>query len=157
MTEQEQKACELQGEIFELSFYAFKCGSSFFIAKYMNSDFAKHLDRKDDNYNYIEPHKLMMLMAITYKSLNEKKGKIYPEPVLRWMGYIYRAYSIIKNKKSNKIYKLLKADELLSLYDSFHTYSIEYAVDRLEEIINEKKSNHLSDYEIFKMVMDKYL
>lgn len=146
--------CELQADLFALSSSRFSCGSSFFISRFMYSDLAKDLDNIDDPYNYISPNNMIDIMRKKYPSLNEKGGNKYPEQVLRWIGHIYRAYCIIKKQYSYKIYKLLKADKLLSLYDSFHTFSIDYCIERLDEIIQEEKpSNDENDYLIFKSIM----
>ena len=42
---------------------------------------------------------------------------------------------------------------MLSLYDSFHTFSAEYCVDRLEEIIKVNLTEEKDDYKIFKQVV----
>ncbi len=150
----EQKMCELQGEIFEESASYFTCGSSFFISRYMYSEIVKNLDNVNDSYNYISPINVMHRMEDLYPSLKSKGGVKYPKPVMRWIGYIYRAYSIIKKKESRTIYKLLKSEKLLSLYDSFHTFSAEYCVERLSEIIdNNHNYSFERDYEIFKEIM----
>ena len=65
------------------------------------------------------------------------------------MGYIYRAWCIIKNKKSSEIYRVMKADRMLSLYDVYHTFSPEYCVDALEELIKEEEEP-VDSYEFFK-------
>lgn len=152
MNYHEQMMCEMQADFFELSQTAFSCSSSFFIARYMYSDVAKDLDKVDDYYNYISPNNLVSILSRLYPSLNNEHGQKYPIKVLRWIGYIYRAFSIIKKIDSCRIYKSIKAEKMLSLYDSFHTFSVEYCINRLEEIINEKV-NEQDDYEIFKQVV----
>ena len=154
MNTHEQRMCELQGDLFELSSSRFSCGSSIFISRFMYSDLAKELDNIDDPYNFISPNNMISIMAEKYPSLNEKGGNKYPKEVLRWIGYIYRAYSIIKKQYSYKIYRLLKAEKLLPLYDSFHTFSPEYCVERLDEIIQQNNPSSIEDeYMIFKSIM----
>lgn len=153
MNEHEQRMCELQACVFEYSIDRFLCSSSFFIARFMNGMNAKELDDIDNSYNYYSPNYILDSLKRLYPSLNQKSGNKYPRAVLRWMGYIYRAWSIIKKRTSYEIYKLIKAERLLSLYDTFHTFSAEYCVERLEEIINETSLQSKSDYEIFKEVM----
>ena len=153
MNYSEQMMCERQADLFELSQTMFSCGSSFFIARYLYSDVAKDLDNVDDYYNYISPNNIVSILSRLYPSLNIERGQKYPVSVLRWMGYIYRAYNIIKKLSSHKIYKYIKAEQMLSLYDSFHTFSAEYCVDRLEEIIKVNMTEEKDDYKIFKQVV----
>lgn len=149
----EQRMCELQADIFENSTRRFNCSSSFFIARFMNSKYAKELDNTNDPYNYYSPNCVLDGLEGTYPSLKEYLGEKYPANVLRWIGYIYRAWSIIKKMDSSKIYKYFKAEAMYSLYDSFHTFGIDYCITRLEELVAEKYGQKKSDYEIFKDVM----
>ena len=153
MTEYEQIMCEMQADFFELSVERLNCSSRFFISRFMKSDIVKQLDDVDDPYNFVSPNNLITSMIMDYPSINNQIGEKYPPKVMRWIGYTYRAWSLIKKKKSNRIYELMKAEEMASLYNSFHTFSVEYCIDRLEDIVSEKKSLHRSDYEIFKAIM----
>lgn len=152
MNVHEQRMCETQAEFFKLSSERLSCSSFLFIARFMNSDIAKQLDKTNDLYNYSSPDNLISLMLKEYPSTKNERGRKIPSNVMKWIGYIYRAYSIIKKKESSMIYKNIKAQEMVALYDSFHTFSPEYCVDRLEEIINEKNGPALSDYEVFKQI-----
>lgn len=153
MNVHEQRMCESQGELFELSIDRFKCGSAFFISKYMYNDIVKELDNLDDFYNYISPYNMISIMSSNYPSLNTSVGVKYPYPVMRWIGYIYRAWSIITHKPSSRIYRDFKVEDLLPLYDTYHTLSVEEAVSRLEELVYERTKPTKTDYEIFKSVM----
>ena len=154
MNSHEQMMCEMQAYFFALSRDSFLCGSSFFISRFMNSELAKDLDNIDDPYNYISPNNSIKIMRESFPSLNLKEGDKYSIEVLKWIGYIYRAWAIIKKKSSSSLYKSFKSNQLLPLFDSFHTFSIEYCIDRLEELINEQKGNQLSDYEIYKAIKE---
>ena len=153
MSEHEQRMCELQASIFEESIKRFSCSSSFFIARFMNGRNAKELDDINNCYNYYSVNYVLDALDYLYPSLKERIGDKYLPKVMRWIGYIYRAWSIIKKRSSYDLYKLMKADKLLMLYESFHTFGVEYCVDRLEEIINESISQTKSDYEIFKEIV----
>lgn len=152
MNSHEQRMCEMQAEFFELSTYRFKSSSYLFVSRFMNSDIAKQLDKIDDPYNFISPNNLIDLMSFEYKSLTIMEGYKIPAKVMRWIGYIYRAWSILKKKESSAIYKMIKSQQMEALYDSFHTFSPEYCIERLEEIANENNKNITSDYEIFKRI-----
>ena len=154
MNVHEQRMCEMQSDFFELSLERFSCSSYLFISRFMNSELAKELDEIDDPYNLISPNNLITLMRINYPSLNEQEGDKIPKKVIRWIGYIYRAWSVIKKKESSYIYKMMKAQQMVSLYDSFHTFSVEYCVDRLEEITNQNNRVALSDYEVLKSIYE---
>ena len=153
MNEHEQRMCELQACIFEYSINRFSCSSSFFIARFMNGINAKELDDKNNYHNYYSPNYVLDTLDFLYPSLNQKHGEKYLPEIIRWIGYIYRAWSIIKNRSSYDLYKLIKAEKLLSLYDSFHTFGVEYCIERLEEMVEENASQQKSDYEIFKEIM----
>lgn len=153
MNEHEQRMCEEQSLLFEMMADAFPCSSSYVISRFMNSDIAKRMDKIDDPYNYNCANNIVCILKEKYPSLTAKEGEHYSKSLLRWIGYVFRAWSIIKRKSSYDIYKDMKADDLLSYYDSFHTFSIEYCIDRLEEIVKEKKPARKSDYEIFKEIM----
>ena len=152
MTNHEQKMCEAQSEFFELSIDNFSCSSALFISRFMNSDIAKELDNVDDCYNFISPNNLIYVMKNQYDSLTTTSGNKYPRTVLKWIGYIYRAWALIKKRSSSSIYKDIPANKMVSLYDAFHTLSVENCVDRLEEISNQDKPKN-DDYQIFKQIM----
>ena len=154
MNAHEQRMCEMQAEFFELSLERFPCSSYLFISRFMNSNLAKELDQIDDPYNFISPNNLISLMATDFMSLRSEQGERLPKKVMKWIGYIYRAWNIIKQKESSMIYKVMKAQQMVALYDSFHTFSPEYCVDRLEEIVNENNSSPLSDYDVFKQIYE---
>ena len=124
MTEHELRMCELQADIFEASVDEFSCSSSFFVSKFMNSKKAEDLDDINDFYNYCTTRSALNTLEEAYPSLRSSKGNKYPESVIRWMGYIYRAWSIISHKSSSKIYKQMKAERLSGLYDVFHTFGV---------------------------------
>ena len=152
MTDHDERMCELQADVFELSAERFSCGSEYFASRFMHSQAAKRLDNVRDLYNYSTPETLLLEMAFAYPSLDSKKGKKLPSHVLRWIGYVYRAFCIEKKWFSADLYKELKAEELYGLYDSFHTFSVEYCVGRLFDLIIERRGGQKSDYEIYRAI-----
>ena len=152
MTGFELRMCELQADIFEKALSEFDCSSPFFIAKFMNSKKAEELDDENSLYNYCTPVAAIEELEEAYPSLKVYGNAKYPVPVIRWIGYIYRAWSIITHKSSSKLYKQMKAERLLGLYEVFHTFGVDYCIDRLEELVNDAipKKDY---YEIFKEVM----
>lgn len=152
MTEQEIFMCECQADFFEISVNRIKAGSALFISRFMYSEVAKELDDLDDGYGFISPNNLIKIMKDEYVVLSRKKGTKYPKEVMRWIGYIYRAYSILKHRKSSYIYKQIDSIKMLELYHVYHTFDVEYCVERLEELIQEKNPI-ASDYEIYKQIL----
>lgn len=153
MTYQEQAICELQADVFEISLKRFKSGSPIFIARFMNCELVKELDNIDDPYNYISPNNIIKYLSSEFSILNKNKGNKYPIQVMRWIGYTYRAYSIIYKINSNKLYKIFNADKMLSLYETYHTFSPEQCVERMKQIADEMKPN-LDDYSVFKAIKE---
>lgn len=151
MTIHEQLMCELQADVFEQSTNRFKCGSSFFVSKFMYSELAKELDDIDNPYNYSSAESILNALEKEYPSLNKEGDKKYSKESLRWLGYIYRAWSIIKHKHSSYLYKYTKAEQMFALYDSFHTFGVEYCVDKLEELANEIRPQPLTDEEMYQL------
>ena len=147
--------CEMQAEFFSLANERFKCSSSFLIAKFMNSEIAKDLDNIDDAYNFVSPNNLVYKMSYEYPSLKKEGKNKYPNQVIYWIGYAYRAWCLLSKRNSYKIYKIIGADEMVSLYNAFHTFSIEYCVERFEEIAIERNGAPKTDYQIFKEVMQE--
>ena len=156
MNAHEERMCELQADIFESSRDRFPCGSTFFVTRYMRSPIAKKLDRTEDEYNYISLEEAMSLLEDAYPSLKKESDKKLPGQVLRWMGYIYRCYGIRKRISSLRLYKVLKAEKLLSLYEAFHTLDPDECVDRIEEAIKENAPLKQSDYEVFRATRLKF-
>lgn len=151
MTAHEQRLCEMQAEFFALSVERIPCSSALFVSRFMSSDLAKELDQIDDPYNFISPNNLIAAMVAAYPGL-QKPGQQISGKVMKWMGYIYRAWTLIKRKESSTVYKAMKVEQMVGLYDSFHTFSPEYCVDQLEQIVREKQGPSLSDYEVFKRI-----
>lgn len=152
MNAHEQRLCETQGEFFALSAERFACGSALFVSRFMYSDLAKRLDQTRDSYNYMSPSILLTTMEKEYPSLQKEHGQHISGKVMRWMGYVYRAWCLIKQKESSSVYKTIKAEQMVALYDSFHTLSPEYCVDQLEQLAQERGDTMMSEYEVFKRI-----
>ena len=84
-----------------------------------------------------------------FSSLNSIRGEKAPAIVMYWIGYTYRAWSIISHKPSKTIYKECGFNMMLSLYETYHTFDNEYCVERLEELV---QKNQKSDYEIYRSI-----
>ena len=149
----QQRMCERQADVFEQSIERFKCSSSYFVFRFMRSSIAKQMDTIENNVDFYSVNNILLSLEKEAPSINTNEGEKYPVQVMRWIGYIYRAWAILKHRSSLKLYKYLKCDKLLSLYDSFHTYSVEYCVDCLEKIVNENKDSYINEYELYKSIV----
>ena len=65
--------------------------------------------------------------------------------ILHWLGYLYRAWQFLSNKKTSTLVRLLPIDQAIELYDVYHTFDIEYAIKRIEEdlVFFDVKSDYL--------------
>ena len=130
-----RKLCQIQGRLFEESIDKVECSSLVFIRRFMNSK----LSAKFDDFSFL-------VMALDsndcfYEIENEygksSYGKIkYSSNEMFWIGYVYRALSIIYNLPSKKIFNLLNAKEIVKYYNIYHTFDIEQACEKIMESIN---------------------
>lgn len=155
MTISEQRLCEYQAELFERSKETCPCGSAYFVFRFMKSSLAKELDRFEEGGQYPSLEDALSELETSYPSLKAKKGTSYPRPVLRWMGYIYRALALRFRPDSGYLYERLEAERMLSLYDSFHTFDPDYCIDRLIELIQEEKPGEQDAYQVFYQIKKK--
>lgn len=145
------RMCEIQADIFSNSIKDFTCGSKLFVFRYMCSKFAKLLD--DPNYlSLYTPMNYRDILLKEYPGLNQKYGDKINESIMHWIGYIYRAISLLLNIPSKHLLKKLPFIDMVFLYDIHHTFGVEYCVDRLNEEYELVKSNKNKEKEIAKKV-----
>lgn len=75
-------------------------------------------------------------LLVAYPSLRKRGGEKYQKAELEWMGYTYRAWSIITGRKSKDLVRLIKPSKMRQLYLTFHTFGMDYCVERLEEMVS---------------------
>lgn len=149
----ERKLCQIQGKIFEESIEKVECSSLIFIRRFMQSD----LSKKFDDYSF-----LVMALDINdcfYEIEKEygvsSYGKIkYSKNEMFWIGYIYRALSIIYKLSSREIFKLFNAKKIVTYYNIYHTFDVEQAVGKMMESINYQIPDFEKDaYQLLKKLM----
>lgn len=149
----ERKLCQIQGKIFEESIEKVECSSLIFIRRFMQSD----LSKKFDDYSF-----LVMALDINdcfYEIEKEygvsSYGKIkYSKNEMFWIGYIYRALSIIYKLSSREIFKLFNAKKIVTYYNIYHTFDVEQAVEKMMESINYQIPDFEKDaYQLLKKLM----
>lgn len=129
------KVCEMQGSYFESAQDIFGCGSGTFIYHFMFSKLARKMD--NPNYSaFYDPSNHQEQLLDEYPSLNVKRGEYIDKSVMHWIGYIYRATSYIKEIPSRLLFKYMDYLELARLYNVYHTFGVDYCVERLSEHFN---------------------
>lgn len=133
MNENLARLCELQADVFEKS-SSFTCGSKYFMFRFFQSEVAKRIDEAGPAIPLPSAQEAIESLLEEYPSLNERGGKKLSSPLLRWIGYVTRAYSSLTHCPSFRLLKEIPIEKLVSLYDVYHTFDVEYAVERLKEI-----------------------
>lgn len=142
LNENEVKLCQLQANLFEISVNGCKYSSAIFIRRFMMSRIVKSFD----NQNYLN---MTMDAYDVINALNEEYGKStygtkkFTENEMHWIGYIYRAIAILYELSSKEVYKLFKANDIVKYYNTFHTFDIIYAADRMMELIGYNKADYM--------------
>ena len=133
----ERKLCQIQGKIFEESIDKVDCSSLIFIRRFMKSKLSKNFD----DYSF-----LVMSLDINdcfYEIENEYGksiyGKIkYSKNEMFWIGYIYRALSILYKLPSRKVFSIFNAKEIIKYYNIYHTFDVKIAAEKMMESVNYK-------------------
>lgn len=135
LSEADLKVCRIQGEIFASSVDFIECGSASFIRNFMHSDIATHIDSSNIIYESLSEKRIINEYIKQYG--NKKYGKVKFDPkAMYWIGYLYRFWNISYGTTSRMIYKTINGKELYSLYEPYHTFSIEKAIKRILESKN---------------------
>lgn len=126
------KLCGYQAELFKESAIQLKCSSRVFVRRFMNSRLA---DRIDANGLYFDATGI----PEAFEELDEQYGATeygkvkYSAEELYWIGYIYRYWCYTYDKSSKQLYKLIKPEELRSLYFPYHSLDPKQAIERIME------------------------
>ena len=126
------KLCKFQAELFQRSIDEMDCSSKIFIRRFMFSDLAKRMDKNGFLYNAIDVTDA--LYEIEYQFGPSVYGTVkFEKEELYWMGYIYRYWSYITEKKSKQIYKIVNPEEMKKLYFPYHSLDPQQAIERIQE------------------------
>lgn len=122
---------QYQARIFEGSLTRFSCSSKVFLRRFINSDYAK--DVLDRNENWI----LSFRLEDCYLAIEEQYGQSsygkqrYGAEELYWLGYITRClcYMLgISTKMANDYFPFA---EIISHYEAYHTQSVAWVISSL--------------------------
>lgn len=128
---------DMQGQLFELSREK-GFASAQFIKAFMLSDVAADLDSE---FNHVQWAGKEYVMERITEELEKKLvtgGEVFDRERLYWTGYVYRFWHFYTGESSKEIYKQAPAETMRITYLSYHTLSVEMAVDRLKESYAEK-------------------
>lgn len=140
MKEFDEKGLRLaktQGNIFVESLDRYKCSSSYFVKRYMNSEICYKIDKE----NEINVAEVFDELENIYK-LDRGNIKINTD-TMYWMGYIYRYWAYVFELSSKEIYKIISGNELAQLFEPYHTLDPELAIRRIYEERNIKPEKDL--------------
>lgn len=128
---------DMQGQLFELSKEK-GYDSEKFIKTFMLSDVALDLDSDFNHLQWAGKEYIMERIQDELKTELIKGGEQFDREQLYWTGYVYRSWHFYTGESSKEIYKQAPAATMRITYLSYHTLSVEMAIDRLKESYREK-------------------
>lgn len=126
-----RQLCDIQGRLFINSAEA-RLDSKSFIADFMNSSAAAHLDDVYDRLQWSGEEYILEELEDEMNGL-KKSDVIYNREALFWIGYLYRFWHYYTGEFSKEIYRQADVEAMLEAWPGFHTLDPEMAVDRLKE------------------------
>ncbi len=126
------KLCKFQAELFETSVVKTECSSPIFLRRFMYSSVAERMDKTGFLFEASNTSSVLDDIEEEFGKSDYGKKKYHPEE-LYWMGYIYRYWCYTYEKTSKQIYKIIKPEELKSLYFPYHSLDPAQAIERIME------------------------
>lgn len=129
--------CEMSADLFVQSV---KKGydSKDFIEKLMKSETAKHLYSKIDTQMWLGSNYILETLE---QEVQIKKGKLYPEDLMSWIGYLFACWNFTYMDDTPKdMLEQAPVDVLTLGYQGLHVLSFEDAIRELKNIYNEKQN-----------------
>ena len=126
--------CKFQGRLFEKSLTSIEGSSPVFIKCFMKSVEASHMD--EDGFLFESEDVESVLSQLKRKHSFGRGTTKYSENSLYWMGYLYRYWCYTYLLSSKEVYRIIRADELFSLYLPYHTLDVGAAINRILEAKN---------------------
>ena len=124
--------CDIQGQIFEQSVTSEECSSNIFIRRFMNSRFVSRMD----NLAFINES---MTIEGVFEEINGEYGQSHYGKIkfsmdeMYWIGYINRYLSYVYQIDSKNAYRIIKGNELRSLFYAYQSLDPMNAIDRILE------------------------
>lgn len=126
------KLCKIQAEVFTVSVTKMDCSSLIFMRRFMNSQVARRLDGEGFLFEACDVNQILEEINTEF-GISSYGNEKYSEDELYWIGYIYRYWSYTYEKTSKQIYKIIKPQELCSLYYPYHSLDPAQAIERILE------------------------
>jgi hypothetical protein len=119
----------------------------------MFSDVAKTFDNKSYLFQSNTINDVFVMLDEEYGETTYGKNK-YTQDQMFWIGYIYRYWCYIYELDNLNVYKMVKPDELKSLFYPYHTLDIEIAIERIMEVKQIKDKMTLSyQVELYRQII----
>ena len=128
---------DMQGQLFELSKEK-GLDSEKFIKAFMLSEIAADLDSEFNHVQWAGKEYIMERILDELCDEVEKGGELFDREQLYWMGYVYRNWHYYTGESSKEVYRQAPAKTMRATYLSYHTMSVEMAIDRLKESYRDK-------------------
>lgn len=128
---------DMQGQLFEMSREK-GYDSEAFIKAFMTSDIAADLDSDFNHVQWAGKEYVMERIEDELKDKLATGGASFDRERLYWTGYVYRYWHFYTGESSKEIYKQAPVETMRITYLSYHTLSVEMAIDRLKESYAEK-------------------
>lgn len=126
------KLCKFQAELFKVSVVSMECSSPIFLRRFMYSSVAERMDKNGFLFEASNMNSVLDDIEKEFGKSDYGKKKYYSEE-LYWMGYIYRYWCYTYEKTSKQVYKIVKPEELRSLYFPYHSLDPAQAIERIME------------------------
>ena len=75
-----------------------------------------------------------VMETLIYEEGKPPKGKILPEPILEWVGYLYRYWSLNYPETGKEIYRIAPISLLAQGYMGWHCMSLDLVIEDLKDI-----------------------
>ncbi len=119
-----------QAEVFEESLTKTSVSSPVFLRRFFSSDYVVKFDDTPGELFLYDSNDAFYQIEKQYGKSNYGKIKYNPEG-LYWLGYLTRYICYTRNIYSILLYKLFDVKQIYSLYNSYHTQSEEWCLNRL--------------------------
>lgn len=132
-----------QAGLFAISADYLSCSSKYFVKKFMNSFLASRMDKVGFLFESLDIYAALDELK-NETDLTKGKEKV-PSYILEWAGYLLRYWAYTYEVSSKFIFKHIKLDELVILYEPYHSLDIEEAIERINEAKNIRYFTSIKD------------
>lgn len=147
MSEEDFALCKMQGELFSMAYKDEEVSTTLFIRSFMKGKLVKMFDNHSILFSSMS---IDDVYKETKKNLKKRtyKPSVYSESCIYWVGYMYRYWAASTGLPSSHIYKLMKVNELASVYPSYHTQDTSKAFNMI--IANTKPLKIMTLYDSYR-------